>query len=286
MHRITSRKHLTELPELPLPFYVRSVGYNEADPGWREVFPGNMKNFVQLFWTIRGEGEFILADRTIRSGPGDIFYRLPGEKHAEHNCGSSEWCYFWVTFDGPGAAAFMESFGYGRDGLHAGDCPVPLFLELEHRIRQEDATALRKMLSLCVEILTLAGGNGIQPQEQDLFERAMQLIRENYTDPSMNVDYLIKQLGIHRSTLNRLFAAKGKCSPGDLIRSLRMEHALELLRTTTMPVKEAAYASGFNDPAYFCRRIRKATGMTPEEIRKKKQKKASKSLFDSCFFTR
>ena len=114
----------------------------------------------------------------------------------------------------------------------------------------------------------------------------MQLIRKNYTDSALNVDYLIKQLGIHRSTLNRLFAAKGKCSPGDLIRSLRMEHALELLRTTTMPVKEAAYASGFNDPAYFCRRIRKATGMTPEEIRKKKQKKASKSLFDSCFFTR
>jgi AraC-like DNA-binding protein len=167
----------------------------------------------------------------------------------------------------------MESFGYGRDGLHAGDCPVPLFLELEHRIRQEDAPALRKMLSICVEILTLAGGNGIQPQEQDLFERALQLIRKNYTDPALNVDFLLKDLGIHRSTLNRLFAAKQKCSPGELIRSLRTEHALELLRTTAMPVKEAAFASGFNDPAYFCRRIRKATGMTPEEIRKKKTEK-------------
>ena len=114
----------------------------------------------------------------------------------------------------------------------------------------------------------------------------MQLIRKNYTDPALNVDSLLKDLGVHRSTLNRIFAAEKKSSPGELIRSLRMEHALELLRATTMPVKEAAYASGFNDPAYFCRRIRKATGMTPEEIRKKKQKKTSKSLFDSCFFTR
>ena len=112
----------------------------------------------------------------------------------------------------------------------------------------------------------------------------MQLIRKNYTDPALNVDSLLKDLGIHRSTLNRLFASKQKCSPGELIRSLRTEHALELLRTTAMPVKEAAFASGFNDPAYFCRRIRKATGMTPEEIRKKKKRK--KSLFDSCFFTR
>ncbi len=277
MHRITTRKKLNALPELPLPFYVRSVGYNEADPGWREVFPGNMKNFVQLFWTVRGEGKFILDDRTIRSGPGDIFYRLPEEKHAEHNAGSAEWCYFWVTFDGPGAAGFMESFGYGRTGHHAGTCPVPLFLNLEHLIRQEDAQSLRKMVSLCVELLTLAGGSGSEPQNGDLFSRALQLIRENYTDPALNVDFLLKDLGVHRSTLNRLFAAERKCSPGELIRSLRTDHALELLRTTSMPVKEAAYASGFNDPAYFCRRIRKATGMTPEEIRRKKRKKVSKN---------
>ena len=279
MHRITSRKHLTELPELPLPFYVRSVGYNEADPGWREVFPGNMKNFVQLFWTVRGNGEFILNDRIIPTGPGDIFYRMPGEKHEEHNAGSSEWYYFWVTFDGPGAAEFMESFGYGRTGRHAGACPVSLFLELEHLIRREDARSLRQAVARCVEILTLAGGNDTENDAPaDLLPRALEMIRANRSDAALNVDSLAKELGVHRSTLNRQFQAELHRTPGDVIREQRTAYALELLRTTALPVKETAFAAGFNDPAYFCRRIRQITGKTPEEIRhsgKKAQKKRS-----------
>lgn len=276
MHRIITRKKLTVLPDLPLPFYVRSIGWNKVDPGWREVYPGNMKNFVQLFWTVRGRGEFILNNRRIFSGPGDIFYRLPGEKHEEHNAGSTEWYYFWVTFDGPGAAAFMESFGYGRNGLHAGACPEALFLELEQLIVQDSPAAQRLALARCVEILSLAGGNGMEQQEQNPLERALGLIHKNFTDPALNVDFLTKELGLHRSTLNRMFAASLKRSPGDLIRELRKGHAIELLRTTVLPVKEIAFASGFNDPAYFCRYIRRETGMTPEEIRKKKRKKASK----------
>lgn len=276
MHRITTRKKLTELPDLPLPFYVRSVGCNRADPGWRERYPGNMKKFVQLFWTVHGSGAFISDNRRIPSGPGDVFYRLPGEKHEEHNTGSTEWYYFWITFDGPGAAAFMESFGYGRNGLHAGACPEALFLELEQLIRQTSPAAQRTAVARCVELLALAGGSETERPEPDPLQHALQIIHRDFTDPNLNVDFLTKELGIHRSTLNRLFAAALNRTPGDLIRELRKDHALELLRTTALPVKEIAFASGFNDPAYFCRYIRRTTGMTPEEIRRKKWKKAAK----------
>ena len=47
------------------------------------------------------------------------------------------------------------------------------------------------------------------------------------------------------------------------------EHALSLLRETELPVKEIAYACGIAYVSYFCRLIRKNTGMTPAEYRRR-----------------
>ena len=49
---------------------------------------------------------------------------------------------------------------------------------------------------------------------------------------------------------------------------LKMEEACRLLRSTLMPVSEAAAAVGFADPLYFSRRFRQIVGKSPTEFRR------------------
>ena len=139
MRKIISRPDPLQLPALPLPIHVRSVGYNEADCGWYERVPGRQKNFVQLFWCVQGIGEITLPDRTILLHPGETFHHLPGEDHIHRSCDpENEWRYYWFTFDGPAAEAFIEAYGYPRESIYSGECPVNLFLELEILVESEE----------------------------------------------------------------------------------------------------------------------------------------------------
>lgn len=268
MHTIISRNNVNRKPDLPLPFYVRSAGCNHAEPGWRETTPPGWKNFVQIFWTVSGCGEFEFNDTCIRTGQGDFFYRLPGERHNQRNAGDDVWIYRWMTFDGPGAASFINAFGYPRNGLHAGECPQTLFQSLEQLLPLGSPASQRRALVFCTDILARAGGSSDDiPARMDLLTEALETIRNDFADPELSVETLALQLGVHRTTLNRLFLEKLQRTPGDLIREQRLHHALELLKYSSLPIKETAYASGFNDPAYFCRCIRKLTGRTPLKFR-------------------
>ncbi|MPN32804.1 HTH-type transcriptional activator RhaS [bioreactor metagenome] len=51
------------------------------------------------------------------------------------------------------------------------------------------------------------------------------------------------------------------------INRVRLARAGRLLLEGRLNIKEVAYESGFNDPAYFRRRFRRAFGQTPGEYR-------------------
>ena len=53
------------------------------------------------------------------------------------------------------------------------------------------------------------------------------------------------------------------------IKRLRLEYASELLRTSTLPISEICYISGFNDTSYFCRSFLSHFGISPLKYRNK-----------------
>ena len=270
MRKIISRPDPLQLPALPLPIHVRSVGYNEADCGWYERVPGRQKNFVQLFWCVEGTGEIVFEDRIVRLSPGEVCYHLPREEHYHRSVNpDSRWCYHWFTFDGPRAADFMISYGYPQTNLPAGECPVRCFLEMESLLRQRTPYAQRHAVALAAELLALAGGQMTGSLEHDLVKRFIELAHEGFADPDVTIASLAEELGIHRTTLNRLFFRMMELSPGTYLDQIRMQHALSLLRETESSVKEIAYACGMVHVSYFCRLVRKHTGMTPMEYRKR-----------------
>ncbi len=263
----SARPSLENLPRLALPFYPRSCGCFNYDEGFRREEAGRQKPMVHLFWVVKGWGRFETMYGTFDLGEGDFFYLLPFDSWVSQSC-SSPWIYRWLTFDGEGARAFMESYRLSHRPIAAGRCPERLFDEFEQGLHVRTVFAWRKMVALVCDILAHAVEcREPEPQAEKIAEIAMERCRLYHSDPEFNVNALAEQLQLSRVTLFRIFRTALGVTPSEYIAELRCGHALELIRGTSLPMREVAARSGFADRTYFFRVIRKRFNASPRELR-------------------
>ncbi len=94
------------------------------------------------------------------------------------------------------------------------------------------------------------------------------------TNMSLSLQQVSHDLEINPSYLSREFSKYFEnLSFGDYIRKLRIEKATHLLETTSYPLTEIAYLTGFSDQSHFNRIFKKQTGMTASDYRKSLPKK-------------
>lgn len=261
------------LPNIPLPFYPRSIGHFRIAGGETEYVPAGEKPFVQLFWTISGEGRIRVDREEYTVTPCDVFYHLPYEPH-DHQALFDGWEYRWVAFDGECAGRHMESYGYPRGSFAAGGCPHDLFIRLELLMQEMTPLCWREMVSVIDAILAKAGGGGEDnSKEGKITAEIIRLCRENFADPELNVNAIADELNLDRSTIRRIFSERMKLTPSEYLSNLRLQHALSLLQQTLLPLSEIARQSGIPEPSYFCRFIRRNIGESPEQFRRGAKRK-------------
>ena len=203
-------------------------------------------------------------------GPGHVFHYLPGEPHQiEALSPALEYC--WLTLDGPLAAQIVTSFGWSRQPFRGGECPHDLFDKLSKDIEDISPAGQQAASASAFHILSLVRGNqgpADSGGRDSLVSRAMQLMQDRFSDPGLNVSMLADHLDVHRATLSLLFRRETGLTCIAYLISLRVQHALSLLRNTTHGIGEIAFQSGFSDADYFCKAVVRATGYNPSEFRK------------------
>ena len=263
----SARPSVEKIPNLSLPFYPRSCGCFDYERGFRREESGWQKPMVHLFWGVKGRGRFETMYGTFDFREGDFFYLLPFDSWVSESC-SSSWIYRWLTFDGESARAFMESYRIPHHPIAAGRCPERLFDEFEQGLHVRTVFAWRKMVALVCDILAHAVEcSEPEPQAEKIVEIAMERCRLYHSDPAFNVNALAEQLQLSRVTLFRIFRVALGVTPSEYITELRCGHALELIRGTSLPMREIAARSGFADRTYFFRVIRKHFNASPRELR-------------------
>ena len=100
------------------------------------------------------------------------------------------------------------------------------------------------------------------------FQNAMQFIQSNALDKRLSSALVAQHVCISERQLQRVFAAQG-LSVANEIKKFRLELALDLLQTSTLPVTEIAYQTGHDSLSTFYRAIKKSTGCTATDIRHK-----------------
>jgi len=103
--------------------------------------------------------------------------------------------------------------------------------------------------------------------DKKFMEKALKVIKENYTKPEFDVSEFIDGMGISRSLLHKKLTNLAGQSASRFIRNYRLNMGRELIiknRTThSLNISEIAYEVGFNDPKYFTRCFTKHFGTQP-----------------------
>ncbi|MEO0895904.1 MAG: ATP-binding protein [Bacteroidota bacterium] len=105
--------------------------------------------------------------------------------------------------------------------------------------------------------------------DQDFLSKVLNSIEEHMADALYGVDVLAEEVGMSVSHLNRKLNALIDQPGGQLIRSLRMQRAQELLEKNVGNVSEIAYMVGYSNPTHFTRGFKKQFGYSPSEHKKR-----------------
>ncbi|MDR0718358.1 MAG: helix-turn-helix domain-containing protein, partial [Treponema sp.] len=92
--------------------------------------------------------------------------------------------------------------------------------------------------------------------------KAIEFIHAHYTE-GLQLSAAADAAQISPAYLSRLFSEHLKTTFIDYITDLRIENAEKLIRESRMNMKEIAFAVGYQDPNYFSKIFRKATGLPP-----------------------
>ncbi len=96
--------------------------------------------------------------------------------------------------------------------------------------------------------------------------RAKSEIRKRF-EQSLNLDQIADLSGVSNEYLIRLFRQYEGVTPMRYLWKVRVEHALEMLRSTGLSLGEIADRTGFKSVYHLSRMIKKFSGQTPTDIR-------------------
>ncbi len=106
----------------------------------------------------------------------------------------------------------------------------------------------------------------ITPLDQQLVQRAIQIVEENIGRSEFSVEELANNLNISRSYFyKKMIKITGK-KPIEFIRTIRMKRAQQLLKESQMQVSEIAYRLGYNFPKVFTKHFKEEFHISPSEF--------------------
>jgi transcriptional regulator GlxA family with amidase domain len=99
-----------------------------------------------------------------------------------------------------------------------------------------------------------------------LTTRFLQLARERYAEPHL-IAAIAAELGTTERTLRRRCQTVLGASPGEVLRTLRLDAAEIMLRRSSIPVERVGNLVGYADPATFRAQFRRQFGHPPSAAR-------------------
>ncbi|MFT3738422.1 MAG: two-component regulator propeller domain-containing protein [Breznakibacter sp.] len=113
----------------------------------------------------------------------------------------------------------------------------------------------------------LAPADVAEPTADDrLVGKLVQTIHDHMDDPDLSPDKLCELLGMSKMKLYRKSKQLTGFAPIELIRSIRIKRAAQLLLNKGFTISEVGFKVGFNDPKYFSRCFQKEFHMTPSQF--------------------
>ena len=116
-----------------------------------------------------------------------------------------------------------------------------------------------------VSVVESASENLSVLRSQHALDKITKLIESNLDNPCLGVCFLAEQLNMSRSSLFLKVKALLDTTPNEMIRMVRLNKAVSLLKDGNHRVNEVCYMVGFSSPSYFSKCFQKEFCVKPAE---------------------
>ena len=224
------------------------------------------KRVVLIKWVIEGECLIDIGGRRIPFGPRQVAVNLPTNDHRFWAVGDSNEL-IWFSVDGPLSEQFMHELEVHAGVYPYGPAPVEQIHELMESLKDHSIQGRRRASLLAIRTLYDVANATRATKAPSTIERVQYMIQQEFADPDLSTEYIAAQVGYHRGSLSRMFHHHTGVTIIDYLTQVRLQEARTLLRHTEHKVAEISRMCGFREPTYFCRWLRKHTGLTPNVLR-------------------
>lgn len=107
---------------------------------------------------------------------------------------------------------------------------------------------------------------GSQFRHNSFLETVLQNINNHLNNEHFGVEMLCREIGISERQLQRKLKVITKKSPNQLISSVRLNRAKELIMSQQKTIAEVAFESGFSNPSYFSKCFKKEFAINPSKL--------------------
>lgn len=269
---------------------VCSVGYQKVMPG--EEYPPRKHNPEYMFNPSNGrilpeyqllyitDGQGVLKTRhggEFELCPGDMFLIFPGEWHTYSPDSATGWKEYWIGFRGVNVDNRVKSgfFSVENPLYHIGydEIMIELYREaINTATRQEPyfQQLLAGIVNHLLGLMFMTGSNRLLQHDNgtaQLIDKAKAFLQES-VETEISMPEVAEHLNISYTKFRRLFKEYTGQSPAQYFINLRVHRAKEMLRGSSIPIKEISYMLHFETPEYFATMFKKRTGQSPTDFRK------------------
>lgn len=150
-----------------------------------------------------------------------------------------------------------------------------LFAKIEHEYSHADALSAEVLKCFTAElmfvILRHKNEHETKTEGNDFITTVQEYIQNNYMN-EVKLSSIAEMLSVSQEHLSRVFKQETGIGFKDYLVQFRLQKAEEMLKHETgRAVSEVAYACGFNDGNYFSYKFKKAYGISPTEVRRKRE---------------
>ena len=136
---------------------------------------------------------------------------------------------------------------------------------LSARTTDEIKKYLREYLDRALELRNMASQN----KYAKIMSDAKEYIAGHYNDENISLNSAAEAVSVSPSYFSTLFSQEEGKTFIEYLTDIRMQHAKELLRCSSMKASEVGFEVGYKDNHYFASIFKKTQGMTPTEYRAK-----------------
>ena len=197
--------------------------------------------------------------------------------HSYHSDELYPWSIYWAHFTGPMASGYMHYFNANKpiaDINSDTSCDIiDLFRKVLFTLKNGftidnltyTATAFNHIMAN-IFFHNQAFLKGTTDARFRMIDKTIAYMQE-HLGAQLNLKQLSQVASLSTPHFSRLFRLKTNCSPIDYFNRLKIQHACQLLATTSLSIKEIGLSLGFNDPYYFSRCFSKIMHKSPSEYR-------------------